>query len=349
MAAVAGRVRHHAGHHPVAGEDLDERRRRLEIEEFRHFRHQHEQLGRRDRGRFDARVTRPYHLTRGDIGAGIPGQLAYEPVAERELVNSSQRSCVPYQRFTLSARVTRFYMDMRAVAVLALCSCSGVPVGTAAAAATTTRPVATGTPLAMFVVPEETMEFQATLRGMHVAGVQTAIGKAGWVDGHNANHRQVARQDRGPRRVARRRRVGADHHDRSRSLDRDRGSRGSVGRARRQKGHDNSKHTWHEGDERQDVHSAVVALRGWRGAVGERTEMNVSVAGGHFPVALVNAGREKLEGRPPCATTATAHGEFHFSFWISDDLARVPLKFRTESVLGEIGIDLVDYQVPRDH
>jgi hypothetical protein len=236
---------------------------------------------------------------------------------------------------------------MRAAALLALCSCHGVPVGASAAAAT--RPVASATPLAMFVVPEETMEFQATLRGMHVAGVQTAIGKAGWVDGHNA----IIVKSRGKTEglVAL---LGDIVWELTTTIDLDHSiaiedHEEAWGELAGQKEHDNSKHTWHEGDERQDVHSAVVALRGWRGAVGERTEMNVSVAGGHFPVALVNAGREKIEGKPAVRYDGTAHDEFHFSFWISDDLARVPLKFRTESVLGEIGIDLVDYQVPRDH
>jgi hypothetical protein len=253
----------------------------------------------------------------------------------------------PIKSFALSAAVARFYRVMRAVVLLALCSCSGVPVGTAAAAVT--APAAKAKLLEMFAIPDETMEFQATLRGMHVAGVQTAIGKAGWVDGHNA----IIIRSRGKTEgiVAL---LGDIVWELTTTIDLDHSvaiddHEEAWAELAGEKEHDNTKHAWTDGDQRQDVHSAVVALRGWRGAPGERTEMTVAVGGGHFPVVLVNAARERVLDKPAVRYDGTALDRFHFSFWISDDLARVPLKFRTESVLGEIGIDLVDYQVPRDH
>src|SRR6185312_8633786 len=77
-----------------------------------------------------------------------------------------------------------FHIRMRALAIVVLCSCNHLPVSTASAATAPTSKVEPSLPA--LVVPQETMQFQITFRGITVAQVQTAIGKEGVVDGHRA-------------------------------------------------------------------------------------------------------------------------------------------------------------------
>src|ERR1700710_293939 len=81
-----------------------------------------------------------------------------------------------------------FNARMRVLAIVLIgglvCGCNHLPVSTAAAASAPTFKVEPSLPA--LVVPQETIEFQITFRGITVAEVQHASGMEGFVDGHRA-------------------------------------------------------------------------------------------------------------------------------------------------------------------
>ncbi|MCW5807706.1 MAG: DUF3108 domain-containing protein [Deltaproteobacteria bacterium] len=111
-----------------------------------------------------------------------------------------------------------------------------------------------------------------------------------------------------------------------------------------------------------DTHSAMAHVRGWRAAPG--TSRSVFVVGGKrlWRVDMTYVGTETigsalgnrravvLEGRSLRArrnlTLESTKPSRSFRVWLSDDADRVPLKVAAQTELGEIVMDLVDYQRP---
>jgi hypothetical protein len=230
---------------------------------------------------------------------------------------------------------------MRALFLLmVVCGCNHLPVATATAAEV---PAEHEPSVPVFVVPEETMSFSVTFRGITVADVQTAIGKAGWVDGKRA----VIIKSRGKVDgfVAL---IGDMRWELETTVDLERGypildheeAWADVGG---EKHHEDHHETWTAEETGHDIHSAIGTLRGWHPAPNEHRNVRMQLGGGHFPIEIWPAGRGVVGGRPALKFDGTADHDVHFSIWISDDAARVPLAAETETELGTVGITLVEY------
>jgi len=236
-----------------------------------------------------------------------------------------------------------FYARMRALFVLAACGCNHLPVTTAAAA--TAAPVAAPREPSRpaRVVPEETMQFQVTFRGSTVAQVQTAIGKEGFVDGHRAVIIKSAGKSAGFIAL-----IGTMKWQLETTLDLDRGvplhsHEEAWAEMAGEKEHDDAEHDWHDGDDRHDLHSAIGTLRGWEPGPKDKRDVQIGLGGGHFSVEIWPAGRGIVGGRPALRFAGIAAEESHFTIWLSDDTARVPLAAETETPLGTVAVELTDY------
>jgi hypothetical protein len=199
-------------------------------------------------------------------------------------------------------------------------------------------------------IPNEAMEFRVAVRGVTLGLVQTAIGRPGWVEGRRAIILHSHGEGTGLVSV-----FGSLVWEHTTTLDLERGlpiedrDEAWVEMAGK-KDHSKAHHTWEADDEQHDLHSAIGALRAWRSVRGQRTEIELAIVGEHFHIEIWNAGAMWLASahKPAVRYDGVAYDKFHFSFWISDDSARVPLAFRAESPVGTIAVDLVDYQVPPD-
>lgn len=111
-----------------------------------------------------------------------------------------------------------------------------------------------------------------------------------------------------------------------------------------------------------DTHSAMAQVRGWRPAPG--TTRSVFVVGGRrlwrvdvtyigtetIGSAMGNRRAVKLEGKSfrarPNFTIETGKPMRTFTVWLSDDADRVPLKVLAKTELGDITVDLTEYNRP---
>ncbi len=102
----------------------------------------------------------------------------------------------------------------------------------------------------------------------------------------------------------------------------------------------------------RNIHASAGALRGWRSRVGSQTNIAVALDGGSIDVTLQDAARETIQtalgSTPAVRYDGLLRGKHPVSTWLSDEDARVPLRMRSGSKLGEIEISLVSYEVPRD-
>jgi hypothetical protein len=111
-----------------------------------------------------------------------------------------------------------------------------------------------------------------------------------------------------------------------------------------------------------DTHSAMAQLRGWRAAPG--TTKTVFVVGGRrlwrVDVTLVgseaigsamgNRRTVHIEGAAfrarPNLTLESETATRTFSVWLTDDADRVPLKVVAKTELGDVAMDLTEYNRP---
>ena len=234
-----------------------------------------------------------------------------------------------------------FHGCMRALAILLACGCNHLPVTTAAAA--TAAPATREPSRPALVVPEETMQFQVTFRGIAVGQVQTAIGKEGVVDGHRVVIIKSAAKSIGFIAL-----IGTMRWELETTLDLDRGvplhtHEEAWAELAGEKEHDDDKHDWHEGDDLHDLHSAIGMLRGWEPAPNAEREVQIALGSSHFSLTIGPAGRGIVVGRPALRFAGVAQQVSHFTIWLSDDTARVPLAAETETPLGTVGVELTDY------
>jgi len=201
----------------------------------------------------------------------------------------------------------------------------------------------------VLAIPGESMIYQVRFRGLAVARVQVAIGRAGWVDGHRA---VVVRAHGASDGVVAM--LAEITWDLTTTLDLDGGyPRSHVEEAsvlfQGKREHERRTRTWEPGDTKHDALSAAAWLRAWPARPDDRGELAVEIAGADFTVELWRAGREMVEAPKPMAAVrydGRIEEDFHFAAWISDDAARVPLRLRTETKWGDVTGELLEYDAP---
>lgn len=108
----------------------------------------------------------------------------------------------------------------------------------------------------------------------------------------------------------------------------------------------------HRGWEHESMHhnvlSAVGALRGWRSQPGARARIDLFVEYLMFRLEVEDAGREIIGTTPAVRYAGVIDDEHGITIWISDDTARVPLRMRAVTELGDVEAELVHYEAPRD-
>jgi Protein of unknown function (DUF3108) len=182
---------------------------------------------------------------------------------------------------------------------------------------------------ALVAIPDEQMVFDVSFRGIWLARVSTALGHLGRVDGHRTVIAKTGGRTEGLLTM-----LGDLRWELTTTLDLDTGQAISSIEESWEDGH----HHVREVDGGMDLHAAIATLRA--GSVGE---VEVSIGGGRFPVAVQLAGRDRLR-MPALRYDGTADGKFPFSIWISDDADRVPLRGRVSTQWGDIGIELASYE-----
>jgi hypothetical protein len=231
---------------------------------------------------------------------------------------------------------------VRGLLVLVFAACARVAAAPSAPApAPVQHPL--GAPLA---IPGESMVFELTFRGLQVARVQVAIGQPGWVDGkpsiivksHGETDGLVAL-------------IGELDWTLATTMHLVDGTPLLVEedaiikfRGKTDTNHERST------DARHTIHSAVCVLRGWRSRAGQEGSLAMRVDQAHIELRFHEAAREFLEvaGKPAVRYDGVARGKFPFKIWISDDTARVPLRLETSTKWGDVAVELVEYNAPRD-
>ncbi|MBL9016917.1 MAG: DUF3108 domain-containing protein [Myxococcales bacterium] len=200
-----------------------------------------------------------------------------------------------------------------------------------------------------FTVPGESFEYAAELRGLPVGRVVTAVGTPGWVEGQQALIVRSRGQSTGM--VA----LLADlTWEQTTTLD---VTRGGVILSREELWSSLAGEQHHETDATEpgalDVHAAIGALRAWRSQPGQAARMVVCFGHACFPLALRDAGHGFLvsAGEPAVRYEGVAEADEKVAFtgWVSDDVARVPLRFEAElPVFGRLVMELAHYTAPAD-
>jgi hypothetical protein len=113
-------------------------------------------------------------------------------------------------------------------------------------------------------------------------------------------------------------------------------------------GKNQSKKKWSVDERHHNAHSAAGALRGWFSAPGATDSLQIGLFDNHVPVSISDAAREMIDGKPAARYDGLLRNKHAFSVWVSDDAARVPLRLRSGSKIGEIEVALVDYSSPAE-
>jgi uncharacterized protein DUF3108 len=104
-------------------------------------------------------------------------------------------------------------------------------------------------------------------------------------------------------------------------------------------------------DDQYDLHGAVAAIRGWDPVAGERRRLRVDI-GGSFTIELASAGGQYLPGYRRAAIRyegrALIDRNYRFTFWVSDDAERVPLRLDMHTRWGVVSLVLRRYDGPGD-
>jgi hypothetical protein len=180
-----------------------------------------------------------------------------------------------------------------------------------------------------------------------VGRVITAVGKLGWVDGHRAIVVKSRGQSTGMIAL-----LAELTWEQTTTIDLE---RGGVFDAREE--------TWsvvageHDHEVRDvepgqlDLHAAIAAVRGWHSAPGQAARLQVSFGPHGIFVTLRDAGHGFLAsaGEPAVRYDGIFDGEVPFTAWVSDDIARVPLRFECDiPTFGRLAVDLAHYTAPAE-
>ena len=200
-----------------------------------------------------------------------------------------------------------------------------------------------------WAIPGESVEYAAALRGLPVGRVVTAVGKLGWVDGQKSLIVKSRGQASGLAAL-----IADLTWETTTTLDMVHG--GVI---------DSQEETWstfageahHEHDSTEpgqlDVHAAIAALRGWRSLPGQTARMLVCFGSSCFHMTLRDAGHGFLvsAGEPAVRYEGVADADEKVTFtgWVSDDVARVPLRFEGElPIFGRLVMELAHYTAPAE-
>ena len=196
-------------------------------------------------------------------------------------------------------------------------------------------------------VPGETMEYELALRGIAIGRVVVAVGDIGWIEGRRAIIVRGRGQSAGLAAL-----LAEMVWEITSTVDLD---RGYVLRSRQETTMTIAGEVDHDveniGDEEEhDIISAVGAVRAWRSSPAQRAALSIRFGGASIRASLVDVGHELAPStnRPAVKYTGSFDDAFPFTAWISDDTARVPLVFATETPLGAVTAELVDYAAPRE-
>jgi hypothetical protein len=259
------------------------------------------------------------------------------------------------------------------LAVAALAGCA------AAEARTVAVPVAAPSPTSTLgLTPGENMAFEVHLGGVLAGDAALAVGEIGQVDGHRAVvvtsraqttgavalFKQIVDQatttidvDTGnPMRIDTLVEMGDKSYTAVSTFT---GGRADVAVTKRGETRPQQVHFDFRGKPAYDTHAAMAQLRGWRAPPG--TRRTVWVVGGRrlWRVDLTFVGDETIgsalgnrhavhlagasyraRGDLGVETTAPART---FDVWLSDDADRVPLKVVAKTELGDVVMDLTEY------
>jgi hypothetical protein len=199
-----------------------------------------------------------------------------------------------------------------------------------------------------FGVPGEAMHYSAALRGLPIGKLVTAVGKVGWVDGHKAIIVKSRGESTGMIAL-----LAELTYELTSTIDLD---RGHVIESKEESWAVFAGEKEHElstlGDEgRHDMHSATAAVRAWRSVPGQKGQLQVAVGSTTLDVQMRDAGHGFLvsAGEPAVRYEAIVEDKVKFTAWVSDDIARVPLRFECDiPTFGQLVVELAHYTAPAD-
>jgi hypothetical protein len=231
------------------------------------------------------------------------------------------------------------------------------------------------------LIPGESMAFDVHLSGMLAGEAQLAVGEIGQLDGHRAIVVKSRAATAGAARL-----VKNIVDEATTTIDADTGRpllldtsvvtndktttaqatfTGSVANVTYTKTDDPKPHTYRVDFGRvtvHDSHSAMAQMRGWRAAAGATKQ--VYVVGGRrlwrvdmtfvgaetIGSALGNRKTVHLRGAAfrakPNLQVEAGNATRTFDVWISDDADRVPIKMTAHTELGDVAMDLTEYNRP---
>jgi len=270
---------------------------------------------------------------------------------------------------------------MRALAFVALAGCAGAeamtlpPQPSAPAAGSAEQSHELG------LIPGESMAFDIHLGSVLAGEAQLAVGEIGDLDGHRAIVVKSRAATAGAVRLFK-----EFVDEATTTIDADTGRpllldtsvtmndktttatakfTGSIANVTYTKPDDPTPHTYHVDFGKvtvHDSHSAMAQMRGWRAAAG--TTKQVYVVGGRrlwridmtfvgsetVGSALGNRKTVHLRGAAfrakPNLQLEIANATRTFDVWISDDADRVPIKMTAHTELGDVAMDLTEYNRP---
>ncbi len=202
-------------------------------------------------------------------------------------------------------------------------------------------------------VEREQVEYEMKLRGITVGRMQIAVGDRGVVDGRQAVVVHSRATGTGLADV-----FGELRWELTTTVDIDAGCAleedeeidFSIA------SHKHSEHKIHKfalADCHHNFHTAGGALRGWRSHIGSHGALDLDIGGGRLDIDISDGARETIStalgNTPAIRYEGIFRNRFFITGWVSDDDARVPLRMQSNSKLGDIDIELVSYEVPRDH
>jgi uncharacterized protein DUF3108 len=229
--------------------------------------------------------------------------------------------------------------------------------------------------------PGESMAYEVHLGGMLAGEAQLAVGQIGEVDGHRAVVVKSRAETAGAAKLVRNivdEATTTIDMDTGRPLQLDTlvvmGDKtttaqakftGSIANVTYSRNDDPKPHTYRVDFGKvtvHDSHSAMAQMRGWKGAPGDTR--SVYVVGGrrlwrvdvHFAgvetvgSAVGNRRAVHFTGQAyrarPNLTLEAATPSRTFEVWLSDDADRVPLKMTAQTELGQVAMDLTEYNRP---
>lgn len=268
-------------------------------------------------------------------------------------------------------------MRCASLLLVAVCGCAG-----AEAMGTQATPAAVAPATSeLGLRPGETMAFEVQLGGLLVGEAQLAVGEVGNIDGHRAIVVHSRAATAGAAAL-----IKKISDEATTVIDADTGRPISLETlveqgdrritATAQFTATSAKVTYQRSEDKEpktsvisfgtttvhDAHTAMAQLRGWKGTKGQTR--TVFVVGGRrlWRIDVTYAGEETIGGALGNRRAIVFDGKSYraksnmkaesdkpartFKVWLTDDADRVPLKVTAATELGDIAMDLVEYNRP---